>query len=112
MADDPLLRVSRIAAGEFVMGAEDGEDDERPRHRAYIDEFAIGVCPVTNDEYAQFVRDTHHPSPAIRTLPLVGGINAASIRMVVVFPAPFGPSNAKISPGPIVKFRRSTAINR
>jgi formylglycine-generating enzyme required for sulfatase activity len=81
MADDPLLRVSRIAAGEFVMGADDGEDDERPRHRAYIDEFAIGVCPVTNAEYAQFVRETHHPSPAIRTLPMmVSGQSEADFR--------------------------------
>jgi len=81
MADGPLLRVSRIAAGEFVMGADDGEDDERPRHRAYIDEFAIGVCPVTNAEYAQFVRDAHHPSPAIRTLPMmVSGPSEADFR--------------------------------
>lgn len=71
MADDSLLQVARIAAGEFLMGADDGEEDERPLHRAYIDDFAIGVCPVTNAEYAQFVRETGHPSPAIRALPLM-----------------------------------------
>ncbi len=53
------------------MGAEDGEDDERPRHRTYVDEFSIGVCPVTNAEYAQFVRDTSLPSPAVRALPMM-----------------------------------------
>ena len=71
MADESLLQVARIAAGEFVMGAEDGEEDERPVHRTYLDDFAIGVCPVTNAEYAQFVRETGHPSPALRALPLM-----------------------------------------
>jgi formylglycine-generating enzyme required for sulfatase activity len=71
MADESLPQVARIAAGEFVMGAEDGEDDERPAHRAYIEEFCIGVHPVTNAEYAQFVRDAGHPSPAVRNLPLM-----------------------------------------
>jgi formylglycine-generating enzyme required for sulfatase activity len=81
MADDSLLRVTRIAAGEFVMGAEDGEEDERPPHRTYVDEFAIGVCPVTNGEYAHFVRETRHPSPAVRKLPLmVSGANEDDFR--------------------------------
>jgi formylglycine-generating enzyme required for sulfatase activity len=66
-----LLDVARIPASEFLMGAEDGEEDERPAHRAYLDEYCIGTHPVTNAEYAQFVKDTGHPSPAIRTLPLM-----------------------------------------
>ena len=69
MADESLLHVARIAAGEFVMGADDGEEDERPVHRIYLDDYAIGICPVTNAEYAQFVRETGHPSPALRRLP-------------------------------------------
>jgi sulfatase modifying factor 1 len=69
MAD--LLDVARIPAGDFLMGAEDGEDDERPAHRAYLDEFWIGTHPVTNAEYARFVKDTGHPSPGIRALPLM-----------------------------------------
>ena len=71
MADESLLHVARIAAGEFVMGAHDGEEDERPPHRAYVDEFALGIYPVTNAEYALFVRETGHPSPAVRALPLM-----------------------------------------
>ncbi len=71
MADESPLKVARIAAGEFFMGAEDGEEDERPRHRTHVDAFAMGVCPVTNAEYAQFVRETGHPSPAVRRLPLM-----------------------------------------
>jgi sulfatase modifying factor 1 len=71
MADELLPQVTRIAAGEFVMGADDGEADERPPHRAYVDDFAIGISPVTNAEYAQFVRETGHRSPAVRVLPLM-----------------------------------------
>ncbi len=71
MTDESLPKVARVAAGEFVMGADDGEDDERPPHRAYVDEFAIGIFPVTNAEYAQFVRETDHPAPTVRVLPLM-----------------------------------------
>jgi formylglycine-generating enzyme required for sulfatase activity len=71
MADDALPPVTRIAAGEFVMGAEDGDEDERPPHRAYLDEFAIGTYPVTNSEYAQFLHETGHRSPVIRSLPIM-----------------------------------------
>ena len=71
MSDESLLQVARIAAGEFVMGSDDGEEDERPRHRAYVDDFAIGIYPVTNAEYSQFVYESGHPSPAVRTLPVM-----------------------------------------
>jgi formylglycine-generating enzyme len=71
MADPSLPPVTQIAAGEFVMGADDGETDERPPHRAYIDEFAIGSFPVTNVEYGSFVSETGYPSPAVRVLPLI-----------------------------------------
>ena len=71
MADELTLQVARIAAGEFVMGAEDGDEDERPLHRAYVDDFAIGAYPVTNAEYAEFVHDSGHASPGIRALPMM-----------------------------------------
>ena len=82
MADESLLQVARIAAGEFVMGAEDGEEDERPRHRAYVDEFcdrhAIrSPTPSTRSSSAR----RGHPSPAIRALPLmVSGALEADFR--------------------------------
>ena len=71
MSDEIILHVAQIPAGEFVMGTDTTEDDERPAHKAYLDEFSIGTHPVTNAEYAQFVRETQHPSPAIRGLPLI-----------------------------------------
>ena len=63
--------LARIPAGEFLMGAADAEHDERPVHRVFVGEFFIGRFPVTNDEYARFVRATGHPSPAVRGLPLI-----------------------------------------
>lgn len=63
--------VVRIPAGEFAMGADDGDDDERPAHRVHLDEFFIGAAPVTHDEYARFIAETNHPVPAIREFPQI-----------------------------------------
>jgi sulfatase modifying factor 1 len=65
--------VARIPGGDFLMGAADAEEDERPIHRVFVSEFFIGRFPVTNDDYARFVRATGHPPPAVRELPLVAG---------------------------------------
>jgi formylglycine-generating enzyme required for sulfatase activity len=63
--------LARIPAGDFLMGAADGEADERPVHRVHVSEFFIGRFSVTNDEYARFVRATGHPAPDVRVLPLI-----------------------------------------
>lgn len=68
---DLLPELALIPAGEFVMGSEDAEEDERPPHRVHVDDFLLGVHPVTNLEYARFVRETGHRAPAIYELPLV-----------------------------------------
>ena len=71
MTPSPAPNLARIPAGEFFMGASDAEEDERPVHRVFVGEFFIGRFPVTNDEYARFVRAAGHPAPAVRALPLV-----------------------------------------
>jgi sulfatase modifying factor 1 len=43
-----------IAASSFLMGSEDGADDERPLHRVSINAFEIAVCQVTNAEWSRF----------------------------------------------------------
>ena len=53
------------------MGAPDADADQRPVHRVTVGEFFIGRFPVTNDEYAKFVRATGHLAPAIGQLPAV-----------------------------------------
>ena len=63
--------LSRIPAGDFLMGAADAEADERPIHRVHVSEFFIGRFQVTNDEYARFVQATGHAPPAVRDLPRI-----------------------------------------
>jgi formylglycine-generating enzyme required for sulfatase activity len=71
MAADLLPELALIPSGEFVMGSEDADEDERPAHRVSIDDFLIAVQPVTQAEYARFVRETGRRPPAIYELPLV-----------------------------------------
>lgn len=60
-----------VPAGEFVMGADDGDDDAQPAHPVFVEAFAIGAREVTNEEYALFVAETGRPAPGVRTLPEV-----------------------------------------
>src|SRR4029079_17253412 len=71
MSIDAGPDLALIPGGEFFMGSDDADDDERPVHRVHVDEFFMGVQPVTNAEYARFVRATAHRVPAVYELPLV-----------------------------------------
>jgi formylglycine-generating enzyme required for sulfatase activity len=44
-----------IPAGEFTMGSDDGDDDERPAHTVSLDAFEIDKTEVTNEQFQQFV---------------------------------------------------------
>jgi formylglycine-generating enzyme len=77
MPADLLPELALVPSGDFVMGSEDSDVDEKPAHRVHLDDFLIAVQPVTNAEYERFVRETGHRAPAIYELPLVvtaGGI--------------------------------------
>ena len=43
----------QLPGGWFDMGSDDGEENERPLHRVWVDAFAIAAHPVTNAEYAR-----------------------------------------------------------
>jgi formylglycine-generating enzyme len=60
-----------IAAGGFMMGSSEGEPDERPPHLVHVDAFLMAAHPVTNGQYAAFVRATNHRAPGVYELPLV-----------------------------------------
>lgn len=45
----------RIPAGAFLMGSNDGPEDERPQHRVSLGEFFIERTPVTNQQFAEFL---------------------------------------------------------
>src|SRR5712692_7378306 len=57
-----------------------------------------------------FSKSRRTSNPQIVTLPVVGLIRPTSMRMVVVFPAPFGPRNPKTSPGLRVNETPSTMV--
>lgn len=44
-----------IPAGAFLMGSDDGPQDERPRHRVRLAAYWIDRTPVTNSQFAQFL---------------------------------------------------------
>lgn len=44
-----------VPAGEFIMGSEEGREDEKPMRRVYLDAFYIDRYEVTNAEYAEFL---------------------------------------------------------
>jgi formylglycine-generating enzyme required for sulfatase activity len=46
------MKLVLIPAGEFMMGSEDGDDDEKPRHRVRITRpFYLGATEVTQGQY-------------------------------------------------------------
>jgi formylglycine-generating enzyme required for sulfatase activity len=55
-----------IPAGEFSMGSDDGSEVEQPVHRVYVDAYYLDATPVTNDQFADFVRATGYRTTAER----------------------------------------------
>jgi formylglycine-generating enzyme len=47
-----------IPAGSFLMGCEQGQENEQPAHRVWLDSFGIARFPVTNLEYAFYAEQT------------------------------------------------------
>jgi formylglycine-generating enzyme len=52
-----------IPAGDFQMGSNDGNDDEKPIHTVYIDAFYMDNYEVTNAQYKKFMDATGHKEP-------------------------------------------------
>ena len=60
MADEVF---AAIPEGWFLMGSDEGQDDERPVHRVWVDAFELAVYPVTEAQYALFLEATDHQAP-------------------------------------------------
>jgi formylglycine-generating enzyme required for sulfatase activity len=71
MRDDPIPRFVRVPAGEFLMGSDEGADDERPSHPVMVDAFYMSAHPVTVAQYAEFTKESGYAVPTIRDLPMV-----------------------------------------
>jgi formylglycine-generating enzyme required for sulfatase activity len=52
-----------IPEGFFLMGSEDGQENEMPQRRVWVDRFGLGKYPVTNREYKIYVDETQTPGP-------------------------------------------------
>ena len=71
MTDELVPRFIRVPAGEFDMGSEDGDEDERPVHRVSVDAYYLSTHEITNEQYAEFLSATGHAAPSVRELPRV-----------------------------------------
>lgn len=52
-----------IPGGEFGMGSEEGQDNERPVHRVWVDAFEMAIHQVRNRDFAAFMEATGHLAP-------------------------------------------------
>lgn len=57
------LGMALIPEGEFLMGSENGEKDEQPVHRVFLDAYEIDLYIVTNEQYGRFMKATGHLPP-------------------------------------------------
>lgn len=48
-----------IPAGFFLMGSDTGPENERPRHRVWLDSYGMAKFPITNREYQIYVDHCH-----------------------------------------------------
>jgi serine/threonine-protein kinase len=52
-----------IPSGEFTMGSDKHDADEKPAHQRFLESFKIARVPTTNAQYLLFVQATGHPVP-------------------------------------------------
>ncbi len=52
-----------IPAGEFIMGSNCGDTEEKPVHKVYLDAYEIGKCEVTVAQYRAFCTATGRQMP-------------------------------------------------
>ena len=71
MREETFPRFVRIPAGQFLIGSEDGDDDERPVHEVALDPFCVAAHPITVEQYAAFTHESGYEVPSVRDLPLV-----------------------------------------
>jgi iron(II)-dependent oxidoreductase len=62
--------IVRIPEGFFLMGCEQGQDNERPVHRVWLDRFGLAKFPVTNAEYKLFLDASSSLPPTFWSEPM------------------------------------------
>ena len=51
------LTMVSIPAGSFLMGSNDGEDNEQPIHKVTLDAFEMSATEITNSQYCMFLNE-------------------------------------------------------
>ena len=64
LAEGVTLELVRVPAGEFIMGSNDGGDDEKPQQVMNLPEYWMGKTPVTVAQFAAFVATSKHKTQA------------------------------------------------
>ncbi|MDM8526849.1 formylglycine-generating enzyme family protein [Anaerolineales bacterium HSG24] len=59
----PPLNMVHVPAGEFTMGSDSGDSDEKPVHTVYLDAYYIDKYEVTNAQYANCVTEGDCTAP-------------------------------------------------
>ena len=60
-----------VPAGWFIMGSDEGDEDQKPRRRVYLDAFYIDKYPVTNAQFGEPEED-YGPRHSGKKSPAVG----------------------------------------
>jgi formylglycine-generating enzyme required for sulfatase activity len=60
---EPAMR--SVPEGWFVMGCDDGRDDEQPAHRVWVYAFQLAAFQTTKADYSRFLQATNHPRPSL-----------------------------------------------
>ena len=86
ISDEKGVKMALIPAGEFLMGSENGESNEKPVHTVYLDDFYLDIYEVTNALYTRCVqagacsapgvfrsnsRNTYYGNPTYEEYPVV-----------------------------------------
>jgi formylglycine-generating enzyme required for sulfatase activity len=53
-----------VPEGSFLMGSDNGPDDETPSHIVWLDAFWIDQTEVTNAQFGQFIRESNYQTDA------------------------------------------------
>lgn len=53
---DDGVPMALVPVGEFIMGSDKGDDDEKPVHKVFLDSFYVDKFEVSNRRFAKFVK--------------------------------------------------------
>jgi formylglycine-generating enzyme len=85
----------QVPAGRFLMGSDEHYPEERPVHEEQVDAFMIDEHPVTNAEFARFVRDTGYRTMA-ELVPAAADFPAADTADLVAGSLVFRPTSGPV----------------